>query len=175
MRSYHVRDEWCVGFLKDYGDDVVADVPFPLQLLWVSLSVRQECGDVEHHLPTLVLCVHWMATCLRVLGVQTTTETVTQNAKNTQWKVSLCNRTDSWNLNFEISRIQFKYLWSNSHCKSKHNWNYVQLEHLHLDIGGSSLRESTVMCLHYSENFEQNRFTEPVISNIVIIKVYKFR
>ena len=45
------------GLLEDDGDDVVADVPLPRQLLLVVGSERQKGGHVKHHFIVVVGCV----------------------------------------------------------------------------------------------------------------------
>lgn len=58
-------------YLEDYGDNVVADVALPLQLLRVADGVRQEGGDVEHDLLLAEPRVHRLRAGLAVMNVET--------------------------------------------------------------------------------------------------------
>ena len=71
----HVRCEWSVFFLEHNGNNVVADVSLPLQLLTVCFAVGQERRHVEHDLLILECLVHRVVACLTVGRVQSAPET----------------------------------------------------------------------------------------------------
>lgn len=67
----HVRAEGRRFLLKYDGDDVVADVPFTLQLLRVAWTVRQQRGHMEQHFPATEYFVHGRIAGLTMSSVQT--------------------------------------------------------------------------------------------------------
>lgn len=58
MAGDHVWTKGRRFLLEDDGDDVVANVPFSLQLLRVSGAVRKERGYVKENLSTSEYLVH---------------------------------------------------------------------------------------------------------------------
>jgi hypothetical protein len=69
LKIYHLAT-LPTAHLKDNGDDVVADVALPLQLLRVRLDEGEEGGYVEHDLVAVERLVQRKLARLAVLRVQ---------------------------------------------------------------------------------------------------------
>lgn len=70
VASDHIRAEGRRFLLKYDSNDVVADVPFALQLLRIARAVRQQRGHVEQHLAAAEYLVHRRIAGLAVPSVQ---------------------------------------------------------------------------------------------------------
>lgn len=70
MGGDHVGGEGSVRLLENNGDDVVAYVSFPLELLRISFRVGQQSRHVEHDLSLLENVVHGLITRVPVPNVQ---------------------------------------------------------------------------------------------------------
>ena len=53
-------------YLEYNSDDVISDVPLPLQLLCISECEGQQSRDVEHDFSASEFCVNRMLACLSV-------------------------------------------------------------------------------------------------------------
>lgn len=71
VRRNHIGTERGVLFLEYYGDNVVADVSFPLQLLRIVVRVWEQRRHVEHNLSFLKHLVDCRVAGVSVLDVQT--------------------------------------------------------------------------------------------------------
>ena len=84
MGRDHVGQERRVALLKDDSNDVVPDVSFPLQLLSVTLHMRQQRRHVEHDLTLAEFCIKWLESRLAVLDVET--GTVAGMREGNEWR-----------------------------------------------------------------------------------------
>ena len=72
VRRHHVRGERRVALQEDHRHDAIADVSLALELLRVVLGLKQEGGNLEHHLLLAEHLVHALLARLSVQGVQPT-------------------------------------------------------------------------------------------------------
>lgn len=68
------RVKRCASLFEDQDDDVVSEVSFPFDLLWLLVVLREECCDVEHDLEALVLGEDGVPPCAAACGVQPAAE-----------------------------------------------------------------------------------------------------
>lgn len=68
----HVRAEGRRFLLKYDGNDVIANVPFALQLLRIAGAIRQQRGHMEQHFPAPKHFIHRRIAGLSVSSIQST-------------------------------------------------------------------------------------------------------
>lgn len=58
MRRNHIRSKRRIRLLEHYRNNIVPNMPLPLQLLWIPLGVRQQCRNMKHNLSLLKNLIH---------------------------------------------------------------------------------------------------------------------
>lgn len=58
------RTKWCIVCLeKNNTNNIVANVTFSLQFLWIMFFIRQQCRHMKHYFNATPICVHRIKSC----------------------------------------------------------------------------------------------------------------